>query len=110
MESTEDRPRGDLIERSEGVQRRRISHWEHEAVLEAVLARLDRNPAKMRIRRQAVERPFGTMKSWMGSTHFQMKRLKNVSTEMALHVLAYNMKPVSAQGLGALRSPPADRR
>src|ERR1700675_4663168 len=73
---------------------RRISRWEHEAVLEAVQARLDRNPAKMRERRQTVEHPFATIKSWMGATHFQMKTLKNVGTEMALHVLAYNMKRV----------------
>src|SRR5450432_312860 len=71
---------------------RRISRWEHEAVLEAVQARLDRNPEKMRVRRQTAEHPFGTIKSWMGATHFQMRTLKNVSTEMALHVLAYNMK------------------
>ena len=83
---------------------RRISRWEHEAVLEAVQARLDRNPAKMRLRRQTVEHPFGTIKSWMGSTHFQMKTLKHVGTEMALHVLAYNMKRViSILGVGALR-------
>jgi hypothetical protein len=71
---------------------RRISRWEHEAVLETVQARLDRNPDKMRVRRQTVEHPFGTIKSWMGATHFQMRTLKKVSTEMALHVLAYNMK------------------
>ena len=66
-------------------------------------ARLDRNPDKMRIRRQTVEHPFGTIKSWMGSTHFQMKRLKNVRTEMALHVLAYNMKRVMRiLGVGGL--------
>jgi hypothetical protein len=82
---------------------RRISRWEHEAVLEAVQARLDRNPAKMRLRRQTVEHPFGTIKSWMGSTHFQMKTLKHVATEMALHVLAYNMKRViSILGVGGL--------
>ena len=82
---------------------RRISRWEHEAVLEAVQARLDRNPDKMRLRRQTVEHPFGTIKSWMGSTHFQMKRLKNVRTEMALHVLAYNMKRVMhVLGVGGL--------
>jgi hypothetical protein len=82
---------------------RRISRWEHEAVLEAVQARLDRNPAKMRERRQTVEHPFGTIKSWMGATHFQMKTLKNVGTEMALHVLAYNMKRViSILGVGGL--------
>jgi hypothetical protein len=82
---------------------RRISRWEHEAVLEAVQARLDRNPAKMRERRQTVEHPFGTIKSWMGATHFQMKTLKNVGTEMALHVLAYNMKRVMRiLGVGGL--------
>src|SRR6476646_1262059 len=82
---------------------RRISRWEHEAVLEAVQARLDRNPAKMRERRQTVEHPFGTIKSWMGATHFQTKTLKNVGTEMALHVLAYNMKRViSILGVGGL--------
>jgi hypothetical protein len=80
-----------------------LSRWEHEAVLEAVQARLDRNPAKMRLRRKTVEHPFGTIKSWMGSTHFQMKTLKNVSTEMALHVLAYNMKRmISILGVGGL--------
>jgi transposase len=82
---------------------RRISRWEHEAVLEIVQARLDRNPDKMRVRRQTVEHPFGTIKSWMGSTHFQMKTLKHVGTEMALHVLAYNMKRVMRiLGVGGL--------
>jgi hypothetical protein len=82
---------------------RRISRWENEAVLEAVQARLDRNPNKMRLRRQTVEHPFGTIKSWMGATHFQMKTLKKVSTEMALHVLAYNMKrAMSILGVGGL--------
>jgi len=82
---------------------RRISRWEHEAVLEAVQARLARNPDKMRLRRQTVEHPFGTIKSWMGSTHFQMKTLKHVSAEMALHVLAYNMKRVMRiLGVGGL--------
>ena len=57
----------------------------------------------MRQRRQTVEHPFGTIKSWMGSTHFLMKRLKNVRTEMALHVLAYNMKRVMRiLGVGGL--------
>jgi hypothetical protein len=60
-------------------------------------------PDKMRVRRQTVEHPFGMIKSWMGSTHFQMKTLKHVSTEMALHVLAYNMKRVMRiLGVGGL--------
>jgi hypothetical protein len=71
---------------------RRITRWQHEHVLEAVQRRLDEHPEKMRQRRETVEHPFGTIKSWMGSTHFQMKTLKRVATEMALHVLAYNLK------------------
>ncbi len=82
---------------------RRITRWEHEHVLEAVQRRLDEHPEKMRRRRETVEHPFGTIKSWMGSTHFQMKTLKRVGTEMALHVLAYNLKRVMAiLGLGPL--------
>ncbi len=71
---------------------RRVTRWEHEHVLEAVQQRLDEHPEKMRQRRETVEHPFGTIKSWMGSTHFQMKTLRRVGTEMALHVLAYNLK------------------
>ncbi len=73
---------------------RRITRWEHEPVLEAVQRRLDEHPEKMRQRRETVEHPFGTIKYWMGSTHFQMRTLKRVGTEMALHVLAYNLKRV----------------
>ena len=73
---------------------RRVTRWEHEAVLERAEHRLARDPDKMRIRCQTVEHPFGTIKHWMGATHFQMTTLKHVSTEMSLHVLAYNMKRV----------------
>jgi transposase len=75
-------------------QYRRVARWEHEAVIDALQARLDREPERMRARRETVEHPFGTIKSWMGSTHFQMKTLPRVSTEMSLHVLAYNLKRV----------------
>ena len=82
---------------------RRITRWEHEHVVEAVQRRLDEHPEKMRQRRETVEHPFGTIKSWMGSTHFQMKTLKRVATEMALHVLAYNLKRVmNILGIGPL--------
>jgi transposase len=73
---------------------RRITRWEHEAVLEAAQDRLDRNPDMMTVRRSTVEHPFGTLKFWMGSAHFLMKTLHNVKTEMSLHVLSYNMKRV----------------
>jgi len=75
---------------------RRISRWEHEAVLEAAQARLDNNPDAMRLRRQTAEHPFGTIKCWMGWTHFLTMTLPKVATEMALNVLAYNMKRVMA--------------
>ena len=73
---------------------RRITRWEHEAVLEAVQRRLDQNPTAMRVRRETVEHPFGTIKARIGATHFLMKTLPRVSGEMALHVLAYNLTRV----------------
>jgi len=73
---------------------RRITRWEHEHVIEVVQARLDKNPDAMRTRRETVEHPFGTLKMWMGATHFLMKTLPKVATEMALHVLAYNLTRV----------------
>ena len=76
-----------------GVQRR-VARWEHEHVLEAVQKRLDKNPQAMRQRRETAEHPFGTLKMRMGATHFLMKRLPKVATEMALHVLAYNLTRV----------------
>lgn len=73
---------------------RRVTRWEHEEILEAMQTRLDHSPEIMRIRRQTVEHPFGTIKSWMGATHFLTKTMDRVSTEMSLHVLAYNLKRV----------------
>jgi Transposase DDE domain len=73
---------------------RRITRWEHEVVLEDMQERLDRKPDSMRVRRRTVEHPFGTLKFWMGAVHFLTKTLPRVSTEMSLHVLAYNLKRV----------------
>ncbi len=75
---------------------RRISRWEHEPVLEAVQRRLDRLPDAMTVRRRTVEHVFGTLKHWMGSTHFLTRTFAHVRTEMSLHVLAYNLKRVIA--------------
>ena len=71
---------------------RRIGRWEHEHVVESLDARLEREPERMRVRRSTAEHPFGTLKCWMGYTHFLTKTVPKVSTEMSLHVLAYNMK------------------
>jgi transposase len=73
---------------------RRIPRWEHEHLLDAVQQRLDEDPQAMRRRRETVEHPFGTLKMRMGATHFLMKTLPKVATEMALHVLAYNLTRV----------------
>jgi transposase len=75
---------------------RRIARWEHEEVLERAQERLDQRPDAMIVRRSTVEHPFASIKAWMGATHFRMKTLKHVATEMALHVLAYNLKRVMA--------------
>jgi len=82
---------------------RRITRWEHEQVIEAVQRRLDENPQAMRQRRETVEHPFGTIKARMGATHFLMKTLPRVASEMALHVLAYNlMRVMNIMGTGPL--------
>ncbi len=73
---------------------RRIKRWEHEGVIDAMDRRLALQPKSMRIRRATVEHPFGTIKAWMGATHFPTRTLEKVSTEMSLYVLAYNIKRV----------------
>ena len=83
---------------------RRIKRWENEDVLDRMQDRLDRNmPEAMGVRRQTVEHPFGTLKAWMGATHFLTRTLGKVRTEMSLHVLAYNLKRmITIFGMGPL--------
>jgi len=82
---------------------KRVKRWQPEDVLERMQVRLERMPEAMSLRRQTVEHPFGTIKAWMGSTHFLMKTLEKVKTEMSLHVLAYNLKRmISILGVGPL--------
>ena len=81
----------------------------HEAVVEVMQRRLDRMPEAMTLRRSTVEHVFGTLKHWMGSAHFLTRTLAHVSTEMSLHVLAYNLKRVMsilgiARTMKAMRS------
>jgi len=74
------------------ARQRRISRWEHEDVLEVVQARLDAAPEASRVRQRTIEHVFGTLKAWMGSTHFLTRTLPRVRTEMSLQVLAYNLR------------------
>jgi transposase len=87
-------PRCPLKPRCTPSDYRRITRWEHETILESMQRRLDRKPQAMTLRRRTIEHVFGTLKHWMGSTHFLTRRLEHVSTEMSLHVLAYNFKRV----------------
>ncbi len=75
---------------------RRVTRWEYEHLVDEMRDRLRSADDPMTLRRSTVEHPFGTIKAWMGTTHFLMRRLKNVRTEMALNVLAYNIKRMVA--------------
>jgi transposase len=87
-------PQCSLKPRCTTGKNRRVSRWVHEEVVERAAARLAAKPDAMQIRRATVEHPYGTLKAWMGSTHFLTRTLDHVSTEMSLHVLAYNLKRV----------------
>lgn len=88
---------------TDSPQSRRVRRWEHEHVMETAEARLNQAPEMMQVRRNTVEHPFGTLKAWMGATHFLTKTLPRVRAEMSLHVLAYNMKrAMNILGVGAL--------
>ncbi len=75
---------------------RRITRWDYEHLVDEMRDRLRSAADPMTLRRSTVEHPFGTIKAWMGTTHFLMRRLKNIRTEMALNVLAYNIKRMVA--------------
>jgi hypothetical protein len=82
-----------------------MRRWVHEDKMEVMQARLDALPQTALVRKQTVEHPFGTIKMWMGATHFLMRRFKNVSTEISLHILAYNLKRmISIWGTAGLAS------
>jgi len=100
---TSDCPRCPIKNRCTPSSYRRITRWEHEQVLDTMQRRLEATPQASKWRRRTIEHTFGTIKAWMGATHFLTKTLPRVRTEMSLHVLAYNMKRamaiVGVQGL-----------
>lgn len=85
-----------LQRRCTSGKERRITRWEHEHLVDDMRDRLKRDPDPMTLRRCTVEHPFGTIKAWMGATHFLTRRLRGVRTEIALNVLAYNIKRMVA--------------
>ena len=74
-----------------GKGQRKMIRWEHADKIQSIDALMASTPESMLIRKQTLAHPFGTIKSWMGLTHFITRRFKNISTEMNLHVLAYNL-------------------
>lgn len=77
---------------SNSKQPRKITRWEHQGQIDQMDKLLATIPDSMLIRKQTAEHPFGTIKAWMGATHFLTKQFQNVSTGMSLHVLAYNLR------------------
>jgi transposase len=93
----------DLKSRCTQERFQQIRRWKHDDVLDTMQQRLEQMPKAMTVRRRTVEHPFGTIKAWMGATHFLTRTLPKVKTEMSLQVLAYNLKRMIAIfGVGPL--------
>ena len=75
-------------------QGRTITREANEHLVDSMAQRLKAHPEKFALRKQLVEHPFGTIKRWMGFTHFTLKGLAKVRTEWSLVTLAYNLKRV----------------
>ncbi|KPU62193.1 transposase DDE domain protein [Pseudomonas fluorescens] len=88
------------------ARERKVRRWEHEAMLEEMQVRLDNAPQMMSIRKRTVEHPFGTLKQWMGATHFLTRRLAGVSAEMSWNVRVYNLRRVrkNLSGRGVMKA------
>lgn len=73
---------------------RTITREDNEHLMEQMAERMQAQPEKFKLRKQLAEHPFGTIKRWMGYTHFTLKGLPKVRTEWSLITLAYNLKRV----------------
>jgi transposase len=84
---------------------RQVSRWEHEAVIEEHRKRMAANGPEMMLKRACLaEHPFGSLKMWCGWTHFLLRGLEKVRTEISLLMLIYNFKRVlNILGLDAFR-------
>jgi hypothetical protein len=73
---------------------RTITREDNEELMEQMAERMKAQPQKFALRKQLAEHPFGTIKRWMGFTHFTLKGLEKVRAEWSLITLAYNLKRV----------------
>jgi transposase len=74
---------------------RAIHRMSYEKAIEALRERNQRAPEMMRKRKALIEHPFGTLKRNWGYDHFLVKGKEQVSGEMALMLMAYNLKRLS---------------
>jgi len=94
------------------AERRVIVRGFHEDDREAMHQRAMADPSWMKLRRQVAEHPFATIKWLMGVPRFLVRGLLKAKAELALSVIAYNLKRLIAiKGtsalIEALRSSPA---
>ena len=73
---------------------RTIFRWEHEDILEKMRRRVQANKAKMKMRQQLSEHPFGTIKRSFNQGYMLLKGLEKAGAEVSLTILAYNIKRV----------------
>ena len=71
---------------------RRITRWVDEDLLDEMERQVRGDPEKMKLRKRLAEHPFGTIKHHWDQRHFLTRKLPNVRAEMALTILAYNIK------------------
>lgn len=71
---------------------RSVSRHRHEDALARMNARVEADPGLMRLRGCVAEPPFGTIKRMMAGGRMLMRGLANAATEIALSVLAYNIR------------------
>jgi transposase len=71
-----------------------IYRWVHEEILDEMRARLrtEQGKAKVVLRAQLVEHPFGTIKLAFNQGYLLMKGLRNVRGEIGLTMLAYDIR------------------
>ncbi len=73
---------------------RSITRLAGEEVQEAMAERVKKNPQLMRRRKAIIEHCFGTIKRSFGYDYFLCRGKRNVTTEVNLTVLAYNLKRI----------------
>jgi transposase len=73
-------------------KRRTVTRHYHEDALARMNARVEADPGLMRLRGCTAEPPYGTIKRMMGNGRFLLRGLRKVTGEIALSVIALNLR------------------